>query len=234
MVPYIVFTFAGLGWFIGVIEAMVAAPIVAIGVLHPDGQHEIWGKADTGVMLLLNVFLRPGMMVIGFIAGISLSYVGVWVLNEGFSSTLSLTSPTFGLGAIWWPVFMAVIYAGTVVAILNKSFSLIHILPDKILRWLSGGMAEALGAETAGEADKVKGAVSSTGSQIGQAQSAQVDKAMSKKEEDGASAKVEPDEPKKEDEPKKKDELHTAPNSKKDSSIESGKKKNLKQDDDSK
>ena len=31
LIPYLVFTFAGLGWFIGVIEAMVAAPIVAIG-----------------------------------------------------------------------------------------------------------------------------------------------------------------------------------------------------------
>ena len=191
--------------------------LLRLVVLHPDGQHEIWGKADTGVMLLLNVFLRPGMMVIGFIAGISLSYVGVWVLNEGFSSTLSLTAPTFGLGAIWWPVFMAVIYAGTVVAIITKAFALIHILPDKILRWLSGGMAESLGAESAGEADKMKGAVSSTGSQIGQAQASQVNKAMDKKEDGGASAKVEPDDNKNNS---NEDKVSSAQNSSSSSSVE--------------
>lgn len=39
-------------------------------------------------MLLLNVFLRPAMMIIGYIAGITLSFVGVKLINAGFQELL--------------------------------------------------------------------------------------------------------------------------------------------------
>ncbi len=203
LIPFIIFTFASLGWFIGVIEAMVAAPIVALGVLHPDGQHEVWGKAEQGVMLLLNVFLRPGMMIIGLISGISLSYIGVWILNKGFGAALDVVNPFniggAGIGLIWWPLIIAVVYAGLAVAIVSKAFTLIHIIPDKILRWLSGGMAESLGAESAGAADSIKSGVSATGQSVGSGMSSSLSsgaqdmkgKAASK----GADAKVEGQKP---------------------------------------
>jgi defect-in-organelle-trafficking protein DotA len=83
-VPYMIFTFGTIAWFMAVIEAMVAAPIMALGVIHPEGQHEVFGKSEQGVMILMNVFLRPAMMIIGYIAAISLTYVGIWILNAGF------------------------------------------------------------------------------------------------------------------------------------------------------
>ncbi|MCX7115412.1 MAG: type IVB secretion system protein DotA [Gammaproteobacteria bacterium] len=85
--PYMIFTFGSLGWLMAVIEAMVAAPIVALGVCFPEG-HEAFGKSEAAVMILMNVFLRPAMMVIGYIAAIILSYVSVWVLNAGFANAL--------------------------------------------------------------------------------------------------------------------------------------------------
>lgn len=87
-VPLLMFTFAGIGWFIGVIEGMVAAPIVALGVTHPEG-HEAFGKSEQAFMLLLSMFLRPAMMVLGYIFGIILSYVGVWIMNAGFELTVT-------------------------------------------------------------------------------------------------------------------------------------------------
>ncbi len=35
-------------------------------------------------MILLNVFFKAALMIIGYISGIALSYVGVWILNTGF------------------------------------------------------------------------------------------------------------------------------------------------------
>lgn len=83
LIPYIIFTFASIGWFIAVIEAMVAAPIVALGLAHPEG-HETLGKADQAVLLLANVFLRPSLLVIGFLFAIILSYVLITLFNAGF------------------------------------------------------------------------------------------------------------------------------------------------------
>lgn len=83
LIPYMIFLFGAIAWFMAVIEAMVAAPIVALGVIHPEG-HDIFGKGEAAIMILMNVFLRPAMMIIGFITAISLCYVGIWVLNAGF------------------------------------------------------------------------------------------------------------------------------------------------------
>ena len=168
-IPFLIFTFSAIGWFIAVIEAMVAAPIVAIGLIYPEG-HEIWGKADQGLMLMLNVFLRPGMMIIGLIAGISLSYVGVWLLSQGF---WYVASSAIGGGALSWGwafVGTLVVYVAAVVAVVNKSCQLIYLIPDKILRWLSGGLQESFGSDAAGEAmQSVRGASGQFGSQSGQA-----------------------------------------------------------------
>lgn len=83
--PYMIFTFGSLAWFMAVIEAMVAGPIIALGVTSPEG-HEAFGKAEQAMMILLNVFLRPAMMIIGYISAIILSYVGIWMMNEGFAN----------------------------------------------------------------------------------------------------------------------------------------------------
>lgn len=63
LIPFIVFTMAALGWVMAVIEAMIAAPIVAIGMLSPGGHHEIFGRAEAALMLILNIFLLAAISV---------------------------------------------------------------------------------------------------------------------------------------------------------------------------
>jgi len=82
-VPYMIFTFASIAWLMAVVEAMVAAPIVALSITHPEGEGPFGGKAEQSLMILMNVFLRPSLMIIGYISGIILSYVCVWVINAG-------------------------------------------------------------------------------------------------------------------------------------------------------
>ena len=91
--PYMIFTFASIAWLMAVIEAMVAAPIVALGVTHPEG-HDAFGKGEQAIMILMNVFLRPSMMIIGYIAAIGLSYVSVWIINAGFANAAAFIQGT--------------------------------------------------------------------------------------------------------------------------------------------
>jgi conjugal transfer/type IV secretion protein DotA/TraY len=58
LLPFIYFSFGVLGWLMSVIEAIVAGPLVALGILHPEG-HEVWGEAKPAILLLANVLLRP-------------------------------------------------------------------------------------------------------------------------------------------------------------------------------
>ncbi len=57
LIPFLIFTFAAIGWFIGVIESIVAAPLVALGIMHPEGPSEVLGRSEQGFMLILGVFL---------------------------------------------------------------------------------------------------------------------------------------------------------------------------------
>ncbi len=78
--PYLLFLFGSLGWLLTVVEAMTATPLVCFGMTHPEG-HDFMGKAEQALMLALGVFLRPTLMVIGFIAGMLLSYIACDFVN---------------------------------------------------------------------------------------------------------------------------------------------------------
>jgi len=92
-------------------------------------------------------------MIIGYIAGISLSYVGVWIMNAGFENVLEYLQGNEGWGSSPMPYaqvfgyfFASLLYTSMYMTIVQKSFTLIAILPDKVLRWI-GGQAEQTGQE---------------------------------------------------------------------------------------
>lgn len=150
LIPFIVFTMAALGWFIGVIEAMVAAPLVAIGILSPGGQHEILGRAEPALMLLLNTMLRPSLMIFGMIFAMLLATVGIGVVNNTFQNVIS---NVFNNGTALGPaelIFVLAAYTFLCITVLNKCFSLIHLIPERVITWIGGhavqyGEGEALG-----------------------------------------------------------------------------------------
>lgn len=87
--PFILFTFGALSWLLYVVEAMAAAPLVALGMTHPEG-HDFLGRAEQALMLLLGVFIRPVLMVIGLLVGMMMSYISFSVINYGFSQVLAI------------------------------------------------------------------------------------------------------------------------------------------------
>lgn len=149
LIPFILFLFTALGWFIAVIEAMVAAPLVALGIAHPEGQHEIFGKAEPAVMIIANTFMRPTLIVIGFIVGAILSRVALWLLSQGFAQVIP-NVPTDPFAVIFI-VTISCVYVGIALAIVNRCFSLIHELPARVFRFISGQVEEYGEARAAGE-----------------------------------------------------------------------------------
>ncbi len=92
--PFFVYMFAAVGWFVAVLEAMVAAPLVCLGLTHPEG-HDFLGKSEQALMLLLGVFLRPVLLVIGFLAAIAVSWAAFGLLNLGFAHIINTMSSGF-------------------------------------------------------------------------------------------------------------------------------------------
>ena len=125
-------------------------------------------------MILLNIFLRPGLMIIGYIFAISLTYVGVWLINAGYQHVLDyLESPNFwgmstdfgNWAAIFGYFFGAFVYTTMYLTIVQKAFSLIAAIPDEVLTYI-GGQASNKGRETQQWAEDVKGKVEKAGESV--------------------------------------------------------------------
>lgn len=172
MIPYVLFTFGALGWLMGVIEAMVAAPIVALGVMLPEG-HDVFGQGKDALMLIFYAFLRPSMMIIGYIAGIILASVGIWVINAGFTQFTATYIEYSGINPgghdntiayIIAFLFLFFVYVSMCFYVIEQAFEMIYRLPDGILRWIGGGTQEAFGAGVAGKGlSEAKGQVKEAG-----------------------------------------------------------------------
>ncbi len=200
--PYLIFSFASVGWFILVVESMVAAPLVCLGLTHPEG-HDFLGKAEQALMLLLAVFVRPVLLVIGLIAGMILSYVALLLINTGYGGIISSLYGTpgndlgvgtnllsisnnllgsqlntahagaFGSLAIILMVAptLLIIYAMLVYMVIQQSYSLIFVLPERILIWIGGQREDTHIAQMA---QQVESAASSTGKPVGDVAAKQV------------------------------------------------------------
>jgi defect in organelle trafficking protein DotA len=142
MIPYLMFTATAVGWMFAVIEAVVAAPVLALGFISPAGDE--LGKAGQGLLILVGLFMRPTLMILAFILASRLLKAVLTLVNNMFAFTIGSTVAGVSPGLGWIvPMFL---YASFVIALTNKTFSLIHVLPDKIMRWI-GAPSEGFSPE---------------------------------------------------------------------------------------
>src|SRR3989338_2008724 len=169
--PFTVFTFAAVGWIVTVIEGMAAAPLICLGVTHPEG-HDFLGKADQALMLFLGIFIRPALMVLGMVAAMITSFVAFHILITGLGSLMSSmenSTSSFSGSAFLVLVNMAmvlVIFGFLSMELVEQCFKLIFQLPNYILKWIGG---PATGEDYGQMAKGVQGVVSSTAQTSGQA-----------------------------------------------------------------
>ena len=163
--PFAVYTFAAVGWILMVIEGMAAAPLVCMGLTHPEG-HDFLGKAEQALMLFLSIFLRPTLMVVGLIAAMLVSFVAFHLLIAGFGGILASLDAkggaAFGNGfLILISVCMVmIVFAMITMELIEQSFKLIYQLPNNIMRWIGGPQ---IGEEYGQMAGVVKSGVTSAG-----------------------------------------------------------------------
>lgn len=174
LIPFMVFAFTAVGWLMAVIEAMIAAPLVALGVTHPQG-HDLLGKAEQAVILLLGIFIRPSAIMLGFVASIALLKQILILVNIGFLSLTTSLFSSVGMNDISMPsqiitknifiVGIMMVYVYILLAAVNQVFSLIYQVPEKLMRWIGAAPDQSGVAQMVGE---VKQGMQSAGQQLGQ------------------------------------------------------------------
>ncbi len=162
--PFIYFTFAVLGWVKAIFEAMVAMPLWALAHLRIDGEGMPGPGANTGYFLILEIFLRPILILFGLLASIQIFSALVIALNQvfdllvqnvgGFDRTAELT----GIGpsklefkrSEFDQFMFTAMYVVMCYMLGQGCFKLIDEVPNTILRWF--GVSAATITEGAGDA----------------------------------------------------------------------------------
>jgi conjugal transfer/type IV secretion protein DotA/TraY len=176
LIPYMIFTLTALGWLLIVVEAIIAAPLIALGLVVPSGDE--MGKLEVALMLLANIFLRPMLMIFGFLLAGSVYKAAVVLINTGMASVFQ----TIDVNTLFSSIVIMALYATFIISVTNVSFSLIYAVPDKVLRWMGGGPEQtdvsAMSEAKAGAA----GASKMVGSQAGGGAAAVGNKAVARSE----------------------------------------------------
>ncbi|TNF69235.1 MAG: hypothetical protein EP298_03615 [Gammaproteobacteria bacterium] len=174
LTPYILFWAGKTAWLLLVIEAMAAAPFVSLGLVYPEG-HEVFGKAEPGIQICMNLVLRPVFMILGMIFGIGLTYIVIEYSAEGFhaitDSLLGLMPASNGTDAAAYArgtfsCMIIFLYATFLSMAFMKCFSLIYVIPDKVLQWIGNTRGERAGEA---EIQEFKGAGMQYAQSAGQA-----------------------------------------------------------------
>ena len=180
--PMMIFLFCVLSWFMAVVEAMVAGPLIAIGLTHPKGHSEILSKAEQAMMLLLSVFLRPVLIIISLFVACGICYVGIRVAMTGFAVALSTVIDGGNASAgiidtvdsaadnhyplthiVTYPALIALMVI-LILKVMEQSFSIMSTLPNQILMWIGG---PATSDQSLNAMRQVQGQIGSATSKMG-------------------------------------------------------------------
>jgi conjugal transfer/type IV secretion protein DotA/TraY len=158
--PLIYWITGVLGWLTIFILALFCSPLWMLALVTADGEGV--GRAEAGFLHMLDLILRPALMVAGLLAG--------WMILLFFGGFLKLSlSVFFGSGGAFSGAsgllgFVATLFLFAYLAwqVVGKAFSLIQEVPAAAMSWIGGSGRGGDGAEKEMES-KAAGVVAGVG-----------------------------------------------------------------------
>jgi conjugal transfer/type IV secretion protein DotA/TraY len=182
--PFIYFFFAIVGWAKTIFEAMVGIPLWALAHMRYDGPGFPTQGSMYGYFLLLDIFIRPVLIIAGLVASTTIFYAVAKTFNNifdivssnlsGFDTPGSLGLPADTPGSISYDrgpldeLIFTLIYAVVLYMIGTGCFKMIDMFPQKILRWMrSSAQSFSNIHREADVSEKVSQSLQSSSQQIG-------------------------------------------------------------------
>lgn len=164
--PYTLFMIVFVGWVLAVLQSIIAAPLWAVMHMTPD--RTFVGSQTQGYLLLLSLFARPALAVLGLFAAVLVSDPVIDYIAKGFFAMRgAVVKSTGGVSVIaefltfgWW--FM--VFGLTLLPVLYMIFGLPQTLPDQVLRWIGAGIGDLGETNATGQ---MRGGIAAAGGSIG-------------------------------------------------------------------
>lgn len=141
MVPFYIFALGVIGWLVQVVESLAAGSFWMVMHLTPERDDSFIGSQQQGYLLLMSLFARPPLMVLGVVASMAILTPAIRFVNAGFISAFRIIQADSITGLLSVAGYM-LIYGVIVFGVFILVFSLPQTLPDRILRWIGAGIAD--------------------------------------------------------------------------------------------
>ena len=143
ILPFIRFLFGILGWLLNLLEAVILAPLFLISHLSTESRGLYTPATRPGYQLLMQLVLRPVLMIFGLLAGLLIFNAIMALFNTLFYATIIGANNGSFSGPISLIVYI-MIYCTTAYGMANASFKAIDMLPNRVMAWIGGqGQSEA-------------------------------------------------------------------------------------------
>lgn len=142
--PYLLFMMVVAGWILSVLMTALAVPLWMC--VHMTPERTFVGSQSQGYLLLLSLFARPSLAVIGLIAAFKVSDPIINYISTGFfAMRAAVVSSTGTVG--WFAQFESFVwwfemYGIVLMPVLYLIFGLPQALPGHVLEWIGGGVRD--------------------------------------------------------------------------------------------
>lgn len=141
MMPSIIFMIGVVGWLIQVVETVAAVMLWMAMHLTPEAEDSFMGSQKQGYLLLMGVFFRPVLMVLGLVASLAIFPPLFNYINWGFGLAMNVVQSESTTGVPSFMVLLA-IYCFTISQVIYLVYGLPQTVPDRIMRFIGGGIAD--------------------------------------------------------------------------------------------
>lgn len=136
MLPFIFFNWGVLLWALILLEGLIAIPLWGIAHAQPEGEGFISNEAKAGYLKVLDVLIRPSLLILGFFMTFELSDALMFLINNGYGAMLAgLTA-----GSLTGIVGMLSLLFGLNILLIGGMGKLFHFsfvsLPEQVLAWV--------------------------------------------------------------------------------------------------
>ncbi|WP_419901119.1 DotA/TraY family protein [Kiloniella sp.] len=150
LLPFVRFVFGVLSWLVNLLAAVVFCPLLLLAHLGTSGSGVYTQTTAAGYNLLLQLILRPVLMVIGLISGMLIFNTVIRFFNDFFYPTIIAANNGSSSGLVV-TIFYVIFYCVTAYGLANSAFKTIDVLPEKVLDWMGGRGAVGVGGTSATE-----------------------------------------------------------------------------------
>ncbi|KPX37848.1 Integral membrane protein [Pseudomonas savastanoi pv. glycinea] len=140
--PYTIFIIAVVGWVLGVLQSVVAAPLWALTHMTPE--RSFVGSQTQGYLMLLSLFARPVLIVFGLFAAMAIANPILLYISKAFWA-MHAANVTSAESLGWFVEFFQwrnwlIMYGLLLLPVIYMIFGLSQTLPDVVLKWIGIGI----------------------------------------------------------------------------------------------